>query len=69
MNTSGLKTISGILITIAPLVATMFGYDTSPDFSGDASELISAGVVLVGSALALYGRAVAKAPLWFVKKD
>lgn len=65
----GIKTLLGIALTLAPMVATMFGYDTSPDFQGDASELSAALVVLIGSAIAIYGRVKAKGPTWFQKKD
>lgn len=65
----GIKTLAGVLITIAPLAASLFGYDTAPSFSGDASELVAAGVTLLGSALAIYGRIKAKGPMWFQKRS
>lgn len=64
----GLKTILGILITLSPLIGTAMGYETSPDFNGDTTEIASAFVALVGGAITFYGRIVAKAPLWFAKK-
>lgn len=64
---NGLKTFLGIAITVAPMVATLFGYHTSPSFTGDATEVSAAVVSLVGAALALYGRLVANTPGWFAK--
>jgi hypothetical protein len=62
---SGFKTITGVAITVAPIIASLFGYQTSPDFTGEATEMLAALISLLGAGLALYGRAVAKAPLWF----
>lgn len=64
----GAKTILGIVIAFAPSIATLFGFDTSPDFTGDATEIVSAVIALLGSALAIYGRAKAKGPMWFTRK-
>ena len=63
---NGTTTITGILISILPLIANSFGYDTGPNFNGDVSEIIAACVSLIGTTVALYGRAKAKGPL-FVK--
>ena len=63
----GFKTFLGIAIAFAPTVATMFGYHTSPSFTGDATQIASAVVALAGSALAVYGRLVAAAPGFFAK--
>lgn len=65
---NGTTTISGIALMLAPVVANFFGYDTSPNFEGDASELIAAAITIIGSVVALYGRAKAKGPL-FVKRS
>lgn len=65
---NGTTTISGIVLMLAPIVANLFGYDTSPSFEGDASELLAAAITIVGSIVALYGRAKAKGPL-FVKRS
>jgi hypothetical protein len=62
---AGLKTITGILITVAPLGASLFGYDTAPNFTGEATEIAAALVTLIGAGIALYGRIVAQGPLWF----
>lgn len=69
MNLEGSRTYLGLAIAFAPSVATMFGYETSPNFEGDATELLAALVQLIGTALAVYGRFVAKGPTLFTKKS
>lgn len=67
MNLEGSKTYIGLAIAFAPSIATMFGYQTSPNFEGDATELLSALVQLIGTAIAVYGRFVAKGPTLVTK--
>ena len=69
MNLEGSKTYIGLAIAFAPSVATVFGYETSPNFEGDATELLSALVQLIGTAIAVYGRFVAKGPTLLKKKS
>lgn len=66
-NLNGYKTFLGLAIAVAPSVATMFGYHTSPNFEGDVTEIVSAVVALIGTAIAIYGRIVAKGPTLVVK--
>ena len=65
---SGYKTIIGAVIAAIPSIATLFGFETSPDFTGQATEIAGAIVTLLGTVLAIYGRVVAVAPGWFAKK-
>lgn len=65
---SGYKTLIGAVIAALPSVATLFGFETSPDFTGQATEIAGAIVTLVGTAFAVYGRLVAQAPGWFSKR-
>lgn len=65
---NGTTTITGILLSLSPLIANMFGYDTSPNFQGDVTELIAAAVSIIGACVATYGRVKAKGPL-FVKRS
>lgn len=65
----GFNTIAGLLIALAPTLASGFGYDTSPDFTGDATEILAATVTVIAGIYALYGRITAKAPGWFAKRD
>lgn len=64
----GFKRITGIIITLIPPTATLFGFDTSPDFTGDATEILSAVVQAAGIALTVYGIIKAKGSMWFMKK-
>lgn len=63
----GFKTFLGIAISAAPMVATLFGFDTSPSFTGDATEIVSAIISVFGAVLAIYGRLVANSSGWFAK--
>lgn len=64
---SGKKTYVGILIVLIPVISKMFGYDVSEAFPVDFASLAEEAVILVGAALAFYGRAKAKTPGMFVK--
>jgi hypothetical protein len=63
----GWNTIIGILVAATPIVASFFGYHTSPNFQGDAVEIGSAVVSVIGSVYALYGRVRAAVPGWFAR--
>lgn len=64
----GAKRLAGMLITLTPTVLTLFGFETSPDFTGDATEIVSGVFTVVGVLVTLYGIIKAKAPMWFQKK-
>lgn len=66
---SGSKTYIGLAVVLIPTVAKMFGYDVSETFSDDFTKLADEFVVLLGSAIAFYGRSVAKVPGLLAKKD
>lgn len=63
----GLNTLLGIAIAFAPTAATYFGYQTSPNFTGDATEILAAIVTVIGTVYAIYGRLRASSPGWFAK--
>lgn len=67
MNLEGLKTYIGIGIAMTPTIATLFGYETTPNFEGDATEIAFAFLTLAGGAIAFYGRLMAKIPGLFAK--
>jgi hypothetical protein len=64
------KTLWGVLIAALPSLAKFFGYDIADvaGFTAGANELVDGVITLVGSALAIYGRATATAKL-VVKKS
>ena len=64
---NGYKTLIGAIIAAVPTIATLVGFETSPDFEGDATELVAGIITLAGAAFAIYGRLVATAPGWFSK--
>lgn len=64
----GAKTLIGIIITVAPMIMSMFGYDTAPDFTGNATELSMAILSSAGAILVIYGRVKAQGPMWFTKR-
>lgn len=66
---SGSKTYIGLFVALIPTVASLFGYDVSATFNEDFTKLAEELVVLVGIAIAFYGRSVATAPGLLVKKD
>jgi len=64
---NGWKTYSGILIAATPTLAGLFGYNVSAGFDVEASENINDLILLLGSAIAIYGRLVAQSKGWFAK--
>ena len=66
---SGYKTIIGIIIAAVPTVATFFGYETSSDFEGQATEMLAGLLTIGGLCFALYGRLKATVPGWFAKSS
>jgi hypothetical protein len=64
----GKKTMTGIAITLLPVIAPLFGVDVSAAFPQEFSHLADAIFNLIGAALAVYGYAVSKGPGWFAKK-
>ena len=65
---NGYRTYIGILVALVPTVASLFGYDVSPQLSEQATGLIEDGVTLAGLLIAFYGRLVATAPGWFARR-
>lgn len=66
---SGYKTLIGLIIASVPTLATFAGFDTSPDFTGQATEFAASIVTIGGLLFALYGRLVAEVPGWFSKRS
>tara|TARA_R100001530_G_scaffold116535_1_gene83617 strand:+ start:3987 stop:4196 length:210 start_codon:yes stop_codon:yes gene_type:complete len=64
----GKKTIIGLIVILIPILAGFFGYEVSSAFPVESARFAEEVFVLVGTAIALYGRAVAKSPMWFRKK-
>lgn len=56
----GLKTYIGIALTLFGTLAQSFGWDWWANISGDVNTAANQVVALIGSAVAIYGRAVAK---------
>ncbi len=65
----GIRTILSLLVAAAPTVATMAGFDTSPDFNGDALNIIGAVITIGGAAAGIYFRIISKGPTWFTKSS
>ena len=57
------KTIQGILITLIPVIAGLFGWEWSTDDTGSINEIINLGLAFGGAIWAWYGRAKATVPL------
>lgn len=66
---SGSRTYIGLAVALVPTLASMLGYDVSATFSEDFTKLAEELVVLIGIAIAFYGRSVATVPGLLVKKD
>lgn len=64
----GKKTVIGIVVAIVPMVAKLFGYDVTTEFTTGAETSINELVALVGGLYALYGRAVTNGKPFFAKK-
>lgn len=64
----GWNTYLGIVVAMAPTIASWFGYVPSPEFSGEFEQTVLAVVTLAGGAYALYGKARHQIPRWFAKK-
>jgi Flp pilus assembly protein TadB len=64
----GAKTLIGVLIAALPTLATLLGYDTSPDLTGDLTEIGAGIMTIIGVGVAIYGRIVANGPMWFTKR-
>ena len=64
---NGYKTYLGLIVAAAPNIASLFGYDTAPGFSEQATALAVELMTILGLAVAAYGRAKAEVPGWFSK--
>lgn len=49
-------TIRGALVVMLPLLLRLFGVDLGDDAAGIISNLVEAGITLVGAFLVIYGR-------------
>ena len=65
---AGKKTIIGLIVILIPIITPFFGYEVNQAFPVEFSRFADEVFVLVGTAFALYGRIVAKGPVWFKKK-
>jgi hypothetical protein len=65
---AGYKTFVGALIAVAPVIASLLGYDLSANFGEEAGLALSDIITLVGGAIAIYGRLKAQTPGWLVKR-
>lgn len=61
----GSKTVWGVVIAALPTVAGLFGYQITDvaSFAAGAEDVVNQVTTLVGSVLAIYGRAVATSKL------
>lgn len=64
----GRKTYIGIAVVALPTIASLFGYDVTASFEQQFPLLSEEFFVLLGAAIAFYGRAAAQTPGWLVKK-
>lgn len=65
---NGYKTIIGAVIALAPSVAAWAGFDLSPSFGEEFSDLAVQIITVGGALFAIYGRLVATVPGWLSKK-
>lgn len=65
---NGYKTYVGLIITAAPLVAHLFGYQLTESFAGQFAGLADAIFSLIGTAIATYGRAKTEVPGWLARR-
>jgi len=65
----GYKTYLGILITVLPTVAGLFGFTLSPLFGEQLTGLLAEIIPILGAALAVYGRAKAQIPGWAARQQ
>jgi len=64
----GKKTLIGLMVILIPIIAGITGYDVSEAFPVEFARFANEVFVLIGTAIALYGRIKAKGPMWFQKK-
>jgi hypothetical protein len=64
----GLKTYTGLLIAVVPIIARVFGYEVSADFASDGGVVLNDLISAIGIGIATYGRVVTKGKTLFVKK-
>lgn len=65
---NGLKTYIGIIIAVAPTLASLFGFNLSPTFGDQFTAAATDIITLLGAGLAIYGRLKAEVPGWWVRK-
>ena len=65
---NGYKTYIGIFVAVAPNLFGLLGYDVTPAFGEEFTEVATQVITLVGALIAVYGRSVAKAEGWLVKQ-
>lgn len=58
------KTVVGILVIIAPTLATLFGFTLTADNSAMISNSADSIIQLLGAALGIYGRVKAKGGIY-----
>ena len=68
MFPSGSNTYIGLIVTVAPLVLSLFGFAPTPAFNEQFPNEIAAIVSLIGAVYATYGRLKASTPGWFAKQ-
>ena len=65
---TGYKTFLGAFIAMAPAIAKLFGFELTSNFTNEIGMNIDDIVVLIGGAIAIYGRLKAQSPGWLVSK-
>lgn len=60
----GFKTYIGLLISIAPLALSLFGYAPTPAFNEQLPEAIMGVISILGACFAFYGRMKAQTAGW-----
>lgn len=65
----GYKTYLGIIVAVAPTIASMFGYTLAPEFGEQFTAIAFDIITLGGAAWAIYGRLKAQTPGWLARKN
>jgi hypothetical protein len=63
----GYRTYIGILVTVAPLALSLFGFTPTPAFNEQFPEAVMGIISLIGAAFATYGRLKAQTAGWLVE--
>lgn len=67
MFPQGTNTYVGLIVSIAPLLLSVFHVTPTPAFNAEFPATVAAIISLIGAGYAFYGRARATVPGWFAK--